>query len=291
MIGDGSTFIESRDSYLHINSSFQEGQSQIQASKDIIEHEVLGWESLGSIATKYSISVDTLRWENNLTTDTLRPGQKLRILPTSWLSHKVNSGETLSWLAKKYNVSQENIMRQNSLLSATDLKIGDIIIIPWGEKEAPKAPPVIAQKPQARPVQRAANTWTEYNFSQQANSEIVNTQGRYPLVWRQPYSWIWGNCTWYVASYKNVNWRGNANQWMKNAREKGHQTGSNPTLGAIVQFEWRGYNPRYGHVGIVIDFDATHIIVSDMNYRRLWEVTTRKVPRNDRTIQGYIYVD
>jgi surface antigen len=35
----------------------------------------------------------------------------------------------------------------------------------------------------------------------------------------------------------------------------------------------------------------THVIVSDMNYRRLWEVTTRKVPRNDRTIQWYIYVD
>jgi hypothetical protein len=28
-----------------------------------------------------------------------------------------------------------------------------------------------------------------------------------------------------------------------------------------------------------------------MNYRALWEVTTRKVPINDRSIQGYIYVD
>lgn len=78
---------------------------------------------------------------------------------------------------------------------------------------------------------------------------------------------------------------------MRNARAKGHPTGSAPKLGAIVQFEWRGYNPYYGHVGIVIDVTATHIIVSDMNYRRLGEVTTRKVPINDRTIQWYIYVD
>lgn len=104
-------------------------------------------------------------------------------------------------------------------------------------------------------------------------------------MWRKPYSGVWGNCTWYVASYKNVNWRGNANQWMRNAAEKGHAVGQNPSLGAIVQFAGRGYNPYYGHVGIVIDMTDSHIIVSDMNYRRLGEVTTRKVPKNDRTIQ------
>jgi surface antigen len=48
---------------------------------------------------------------------------------------------------------------------------------------------------------------------------------------------MWGNCTWYVASYKNVNWRGNANQWLKNAAKAGHATGTNPSIGAIIQFE------------------------------------------------------
>lgn len=78
---------------------------------------------------------------------------------------------------------------------------------------------------------------------------------------------------------------------MRNASAKGHATGSNPSIWAIVQFAGRWYNPYYGHVGIVIDMTSTHIIVSDMNYRRLGEVTTRKVPINDRTIQWYIYVD
>jgi hypothetical protein len=36
---------------------------------------------------------------------------------------------------------------------------------------------------------------------------------------------------------------------------------------------------------------SDHIIVSDMNYRRINEVTYRKVPINDRSIDGYIYVD
>ena len=78
---------------------------------------------------------------------------------------------------------------------------------------------------------------------------------------------------------------------MKNAAAAGNATGYTPTIGAIVQFEGRGYNPYYGHVGIVIDMTSTHIIVSDMNYRALGEVTTRKIPINDRSIQWYIYVD
>jgi hypothetical protein len=31
--------------------------------------------------------------------------------------------------------------------------------------------------------------------------------------------------------------------------------------------------------------------VSDMNYRKINEVTYRKIPINDRAIQWYIYID
>jgi hypothetical protein len=34
-----------------------------------------------------------------------------------------------------------------------------------------------------------------------------------------------------------------------------------------------------------MEVQANHIIVSDMNYRRLNEVTYRKIPKNDRAIQ------
>ncbi|MCH8518747.1 LysM peptidoglycan-binding domain-containing protein [Candidatus Gracilibacteria bacterium] len=295
IIGDGTLFIESRDSFLQVNTSSTSSGNTTRASRTIIEHEVLGGESLGTIASAYGVSVDTIRWENNLSGDGIRPGQVLRILPASGLSHKVTSGETLSGLAQKYKVSQEDIMRQNLLLSASDLKIGDNIIIPGAKREPPKPAPV--PQPQRTATRAVASTTSNTNsgghsFVAQAASENVNTQGRYQLVWRQPqWTFYWGNCTWYVAQYKNVNWSGNANQWLNNARAKGHATGNTPTLGAIVQLGGRGYNPRYGHVGIVIDFTDTHIVVSDMNYRRLGEVTTRQIPRNDTAIQGYIYVD
>ena len=115
-------------------------------------------------------------------------------------------------------------MRQNMLLSASELRIGDTIIIPGGIIEPPKpAPrPTPAPQPQRNTTQNRAVASTP---AQSTSSAVANTQGRYQLVWRQPqWTFYWGNCTWYVAQYKNVNWSGNANQWLRNARAKGHAT-------------------------------------------------------------------
>jgi peptidoglycan DL-endopeptidase CwlO len=70
-----------------------------------------------------------------------------------------------------------------------------------------------------------------------------------------------------VAQNKTVTWRGNANAWIKNARAAGEKTGKIPVVGAIVQFSGAGYNPYYGHVGIVAGIEGGDIIVKDMNYR------------------------
>ena len=68
-------------------------------------------------------------------------------------------------------------------------------------------------------------------------------------------------------------------------------TWSTPQLWAIVQFSGRWYNPIYGHVWIVVGINWGNIIVSDMNYRRINETTTRQVPIWDASIDWYIYVD
>jgi len=52
-----------------------------------------------------------------------------------------------------------------------------------------------------------------------------------------------------------------------------------------------GYNPYYGHVGIVADIDGDDLIIKDMNYRRYNEITIRRVDKDDGTIRGYIYSD
>ncbi|HRI35749.1 MAG TPA: CHAP domain-containing protein [bacterium] len=102
---------------------------------------------------------------------------------------------------------------------------------------------------------------------------------------------VWGNCTYFVAMNKTVTWRGNAKEWLRNAAKQGVPTGSVPATGAIVVFNGHGYNPYYGHVGIVLEVHDDYIIVKDMNYRALNEVTVRKVLKNEAAIKGYIYVD
>lgn len=101
----------------------------------------------------------------------------------------------------------------------------------------------------------------------------------------------WGNCTYFVATHKNVTWRGNANAWLRNAAAAGVSTGTKPATGAIISLAGGGYNPYYGHVGIVVDVDGDDLIIKDMNYRRLNEVTVRRISSDDRSIRGYIYTD
>jgi len=289
-LSDGEIFIQSKDSFLYINAPI-DSERDVTWSSEVIDYEVKPGESFAFIAQKFGISKDTIYWANDFSKGkTLHPGDTIKVPPVSGLVHRVESGETLSGIAKQYDIEESKIMRQNLLLSAGDLKSGIDIMIPWAKKEI--AEPVLA----AAPTRTTTSTSTGngswwYAFAAKAQSEYVNNSGQYKLVWRQPFSGAPGNCTWYVASHKNVDWRGNANRWLQNARAKGHPTWSNPTVGSIVQFEGRGYNPYYGHVAIVTDVTSSHIIVSDMNYRRKYEVTTRKVPRSDRTIQWYIYVD
>ena len=277
-------FIQSKDSYLQVSAELDEDKKDTSITDEVIEHKVEKDETFATIAEKYKISKKSIYLANNFNTEhKISEWDTLKLPPVTWMIHTVKVWDTLSALAKNYNIASENIMRQNVLLGSEDLTVGKTIIIPGAEKDIPKPP---APKPTyvaSSPVRAAA--------SGTAASQYVSPTGRYNLVWRPPYSGAPGNCTWYVASHKNVNWRGNANQWMRNARAKGHPTGTWAKNGAIVQFAGRGYNPYYGHVGIVVGVTSTHIIVSDMNYRRKYEVTTRKVPINDRSIQWYIYVN
>lgn len=141
------------------------------------------------------------------------------------------------------------------------------------------------------------NTSTGGNHSYAGPTEYLSgtdANGYYPLSLKVSAgcrNFAFGNCTCFVAKYKNVTWRGNAKDWLRNAQAQGIPTGSTPTPGAIVVYAGPGTHPVYGHVGIVRKVEADHIIVTDMNYRRYNEITTRRERRNHRAIIGYIYVD
>jgi surface antigen len=62
----------------------------------------------------------------------------------------------------------------------------------------------------------------------------------------------WGQCTWYVASLRDVYWSGNAWQWAATARAAGRPEGMTPRVGSLVVFgPGHGYS-QFGHVAYVV---------------------------------------
>ena len=109
------------------------------ARNQTIYHEVKIGETIGEIAEKYSLSVATILWSNNLTTRSyIRPGDKLKILPTTGLTHKVKRGDTIAKIAKYYSTTPEKVIKQNKLKEdGSDLVIGEELVIPDGKMPAP----------------------------------------------------------------------------------------------------------------------------------------------------------
>lgn len=75
----------------------------------VVDYEVLGGDTIASIAKKFDVSIDTIKWANDLKEDTIKPGQTLKIPPVTGVVHKVASGDTIYSIAKKYRVDAQNI--------------------------------------------------------------------------------------------------------------------------------------------------------------------------------------
>jgi len=102
---------------------------------EIIAYVVQTGDVIGSIASKFNVSMNTILWENNLSYYTvIRPGDTLRILPVSGISHSVKSGETLGFIANKYSSEMDKILAYNSLKEDDVINKGQKIIIPDGIK-------------------------------------------------------------------------------------------------------------------------------------------------------------
>lgn len=121
---------------------------------EIIEYEIKSGDTLSSLAEKFGISQDTLKWANDLENiNALKPGQKLKILPVSGVSHTVREGDTLEKVAEKYSANAQAIVDFpfNDIPDDFKLKVGQVLTIPDGvppQKIVPKkAPRYLAQTP------------------------------------------------------------------------------------------------------------------------------------------------
>src|SRR3989338_9400185 len=95
---------------------------------EIIDYEVESGDTISSIASKFGISTDTIRWANDLTGDQIKPGQLLKILPVAGVAYTVKSGDTLESVAKKFSAEAQAIMDFpfNDVPDDFSLKIGQL---------------------------------------------------------------------------------------------------------------------------------------------------------------------
>ncbi len=104
-------------------------------TEDSSVYIVKSGDSLWSISKKTGFSVDELKAANNLTSNLLNIGQKLKlpvqeeVEETDYDIYLVKSGDSLYSIASNYNVSVDELISFNNL-SSTNLKINDKLLIP-----------------------------------------------------------------------------------------------------------------------------------------------------------------
>lgn len=102
---------------------------QEMETSSYIEYIVKSGDSLYAIANKYDVTVDEIKNYNNLTSNLLSIGQKIKIpLTTSEEIYVVQPGDSLYSIANKYNTTVNDIKNKNNL-SSNLLSIGQKLII------------------------------------------------------------------------------------------------------------------------------------------------------------------
>lgn len=209
------------------------------ASRQITKYSVVAGDTVDSVAAKYGISADTVKWANNLTTNNLAAGSTLDILPRDGIAYTVKDGDTAQSLADKYKADASLITTYNDL-EISGLTAGLKIIIPDAQLPSNERPGYAA--PRAYGAVGTYITGYSSGFSNGSTWFIKNgtpNLGRYAF----------GNCTAYAFDRRlelgrpvGAMW-GNAGSWATNARNAGYLVDRNPAAGAVIQDS--------GHVAIV----------------------------------------
>ncbi len=145
---------------------FETNISQKPRDKIII-YTVAKGDTISTIAQKFGISTNTIKWQNNLTSDTLAVGDSLEILPVTGMSYKVNRGDTVYTIAKKLDTEAQKIVDFpfNDFANPETFSLveGQILIVPDGVKPAEqpyiRRQVYIAQGPSSTSFSASGFTW------------------------------------------------------------------------------------------------------------------------------------
>jgi len=87
---------------------------------NISTYEVREGDTLSEIATMFNVSINTIRWANDLK-GSITPGQSLVILPVTGITHIVKSGGNIEDIANIYHADIQEIALFNGIDASVDL--------------------------------------------------------------------------------------------------------------------------------------------------------------------------
>jgi len=116
------------------------------SSGEMTTYIVQEGDTLSEIAMQFDISVNTIKWENNITGNSISIGKKLNILPVTGVKHIIKKGDTIEKIALKYDAEVDDIKVFNGVDSSDQLKFGDVLYVPNGVIKAVVQKPSTAKK-------------------------------------------------------------------------------------------------------------------------------------------------
>lgn len=236
--------------------------------RGIIEYITVVGDTAPSVASKFGITPQTLRWANGLTSDALALGLKLSVIGTDGVIYTVGNSDTLDSIASKYGVDKQRIITYNDL-EASGIVAGQRIVLPGGILPQNERPGygAVTIKPAIRFSASAASVGNRYDY---------------------------GYCTYYAYNRRAEIGRpvgsfwGNAVSWAGYAASSGYTVNNTPTVGGVLQ-QGGGVAGGYGHVAFVEEVHADGSIrVSEMNYVGWNIVSSRDIDAGQAA--GYHYI-
>ncbi len=237
----------------------------LKSNKDIQRYTTVAGDTVSSVAEKFGVTSDTIRFSNGLTGNSIPDGKVLWISPVNGIVYIVKSGDTANSLASRFRASKAQIIAFNDV-DVSGLRPGTAIVIPDG-----------------LPPQTSASYQSAYTQGFSFGGTAIYGGNGYDYGW----------CTWHAANRRLENGNaiptnfGNAISWLSAARASGLPVGSVPRAGAVL------YHTNIGGLGHVAYVEKVNpdgsALVSDMNYPTWGSVTYRKISPSEATSYRYIY--
>ncbi len=246
------------------------------SNRAITQHTVQAGDTVDSLAAKYGVSKDTIKWANNLTTDGLTVGTNLEILPRDGILYTVQAGDTAQSIAEKYQADPSVITTYNDL-DISGVSAGQKIVVVGGVLPTTERPGYVAP---AVYTPRATTSSSSYTSSYRSGS----VGNRY----------AWGNCTWWAYERRAQMGRpvgsfwGNGGSWAYSGAAAGFAVNNVPAVGAV--YVEMG-SP--GHVGVVESvLPNGDIVISEMNnsaYGGYNIVNNRTINAGQASLYRYVH--